>query len=141
MKLQAFCLGLITLIPAWSQPLPQIEPTAGAWKTWVISSGKDFRVPPPPDAAATRAELDWLHANVGQSDPRIAEQIRIWDAGSPGYQWLDLIANRSQANQPLTPYSARVFAYLTMAMYDATVAAWDPNSPIIASAQANWTRH
>jgi membrane-associated phospholipid phosphatase len=82
-------------------------------------------VPPPPDAAATRAELDWLHANVGQSDPRIAEQIRIWDAGSPGYQWLDLIANRSQANQPLTPYSARVFAYLTMAMYDATIAAWD----------------
>ena len=25
-----------------------IEPQAGTWKTWFISSGKDFRVPPPP---------------------------------------------------------------------------------------------
>ena len=31
-----------------------VEPQAGNWKTWVITSGKDFRVPPPPDAAATR---------------------------------------------------------------------------------------
>ena len=26
----------------------QIEPNAGSWQTWVISSGRDFRVPPPP---------------------------------------------------------------------------------------------
>ena len=25
-----------------------IEPDAGDWKTWVISSGRDYRVPPPP---------------------------------------------------------------------------------------------
>ena len=31
----------------------QIEPNAGSWRTWIISSGKDFRVPPPPDASAT----------------------------------------------------------------------------------------
>src|SRR6516165_2775723 len=29
---------------------------AGTWKTWVISSGKDFRVPPPPDRGATEKE-------------------------------------------------------------------------------------
>ena len=28
-----------------------IEPNAGKWRTWVISSGKDYRVPPPPDVA------------------------------------------------------------------------------------------
>ena len=31
-----------------------IEPNAGSWRTWIISSGKDFRVASPPDAAATR---------------------------------------------------------------------------------------
>jgi hypothetical protein len=38
----------------------QIESEAGTWKTWVISSAKDFRVPPPPDASATAAELAQL---------------------------------------------------------------------------------
>ena len=28
----------------------QIEPHAGNWRTWVISSGKDYRVAPPPGA-------------------------------------------------------------------------------------------
>ena len=30
------------------QPSTAIEPTAGEWRTWVISSGKDYRVPPRP---------------------------------------------------------------------------------------------
>src|ERR1700730_5775423 len=40
----------------------QIEPKAGKWQTWVISSGKDFRVPPPPGHAATLDELDEVAA-------------------------------------------------------------------------------
>ena len=28
----------------------QTEPQAGEWKTWVIPSGKAYRLPPPPDA-------------------------------------------------------------------------------------------
>ena len=38
----------------------QIEPNAGKWRTWVISSGKDYRVPPPPGRSETRAELRLL---------------------------------------------------------------------------------
>ena len=34
-------------LPAFGQ---SVEPKAGTWKTWIISSGKDYRVPPPPDA-------------------------------------------------------------------------------------------
>src|SRR5436305_1292397 len=30
--------------------LGQVEPEAGTWKTWIISSARDYRVPPPPDA-------------------------------------------------------------------------------------------
>ena len=26
----------------------QIEPLAGTWKTWILRSGSEFRLPPPP---------------------------------------------------------------------------------------------
>jgi membrane-associated phospholipid phosphatase len=120
-------LTLIPLIawPLWPQPATQIEPLAGTWKTWVISSGKDYRVPPPPDAATTKSELEWVRGQIAKIDTQVAEQIAFWDAGSPGYRWLDILAARSEANQPLSMYPVRPFAYLNMAMYDATIAAWD----------------
>ena len=34
-----------------------VEPDAGSWRTWVISSGEDYRVPPPPSPSETQAEL------------------------------------------------------------------------------------
>lgn len=100
----------------------QIEPNAGTWKTWVISSGKDFRVPPPPDTSAT--ELEQVRELVAKNDAQIADKITFWDAGSPGYRWIDVVNNRLLANQPI-PNAHRVYTYLTMAVYDATVAAWE----------------
>ena len=57
MKTRYLCFGAVILacaIPVFGQP---VEPKAGTWKTWIISSGKDFRVPPPPDAGTTAGEL------------------------------------------------------------------------------------
>lgn len=103
----------------------QIEPNAGAWKTFVISSGKDFRVPPPPGEGQTRNELDWLKAFAAGADPLTDQQIRFWDAGAPAYRWIDLIVKRQIAGQPLTAFPHRVFTYVSIAMHDATVAAWE----------------
>ena len=127
MKSHRLCLGLLVFLPASSQTAVQVEPNAGAWKTWAISSGKDFRVPPPPDAGATHDELLWLKdvAAKRQTDPAITSQVSFWDAGSPAYRWMDLISSRFLAGQPVTAYPHRVYAYVAMAMYDATVAAWD----------------
>lgn len=100
-----------------------IEPGAGAWKTWVISSGRDFRVPPPPDAAGSQAEIAWLKDYISQNAAQGATQIKHWDAGAPGYRWLDLMISRFIANQPL-PNPPRSMLYVSLAMYDATIAAW-----------------
>jgi hypothetical protein len=83
-------------------------------------------VPPPPDAASTRNEISWLKgvAAEAKTDARIPPQIAFWDAGAPSYRWVDLIWNRIQNGQPL-PIPHRVFTYVNMAMYDATVAAWE----------------
>jgi membrane-associated phospholipid phosphatase len=102
-----------------------VEPNAGTWKTWVISSGKDFRVPPPPDASASAAELVQVRDLMAQKDSKASEIIRFWDAGSPGYRWIELVNNRLLTGQPLPTNPHRVYTYLTMAIYDATIAAWE----------------
>src|SRR5689334_19463612 len=122
-------LGLVTLtLTAYAQNKhnePPVEPGAGQWKTWVISSGKDFRVPPPPTPSETQAELRALADLIGHNDAQTAAQIAYWDAGSPQYRWMDLISNRLLAGTATTAYPHRVYAYVSMAMYDATVAAWE----------------
>jgi membrane-associated phospholipid phosphatase len=102
-----------------------VEPNAGTWKTWVISSGKDFRVPPPPDASASAAELVQVRDLMAQKDSKASEIIRFWDAGSPGYRWIELVNNRLLTGQPLPTNPHRIYTYLTMAIYDATIAAWE----------------
>lgn len=101
------------------------KPNAGTWKTWVIASGASHGVPPPPNVPATRQELQWLRGATRDLDPEIVEQIRFWDAGPPSYRWMDLITKRQSAGQPVGAYFARTYAYVSLAIYDATVAAWN----------------
>lgn len=106
---------------AFAQSEP-IEPKAGTWKTWVITSGEDLRAQPPPDSSA--AELEQLRELVAKNDAQTAAMITFWDAGAPGYRWIELVNNRLLAGQQV-PNAHRVYAYLTMAIYDATIAAWE----------------
>jgi hypothetical protein len=83
----------------------QIEPNAGSWKTWVIPSGKDFRVPPPPDETVTTAELVQLRDILAKNDPQVLERITFWDAGSPGYRWIGVVNNRFASGEKDFPFS------------------------------------
>ena len=103
----------------------RVEPNAGSWRTWVISSGQDYRVAPPPGAAETQAELRSLAELVGRNDEEARRQIAYWDAGAPAYRWMELVNNRLLAGTPTTAYPHRVQAYVALAMYDATVATWE----------------
>lgn len=95
---------------------------AGNWKTWVADPN-NHGVPPPPGAAATRGELDWLREAAAEKDPQIVEQMRYWDSGPPAYRWMDLIVKRQSAGEPVGTYFARAYAYVSIAVYDATIAA------------------
>jgi len=122
------CAALILtcVLPLGGQSFnPLVEPNAGNWKTWAISSAKAFRAPAPPDAAASRAELGWLRLAVAEQNPDIVASISYWSSGAPSYRWMQLITNRILSGAPVTPYSHRLYTYVAMAMYDATVATWD----------------
>ena len=126
--LRLFSTVCVAILVSGSCALAQsglIEPDAGTWKTWVISSGEDFRVPPPPDASATAAESVQVRDLMAQTNAEATAKITFWDAGSPGYRWIDWVNNRFFQGQKLPPNSFRIYTYLTMAISDATIAAWE----------------
>jgi hypothetical protein len=109
-------------LDAVAQP---IEPRAGSWRTWVLASGKDVRLSPPPDSQATAAELRELKALAAQRDGRTLERIRYWDYGSPAYRWNEIMTDTGAAAFMPTAAGFRAFAMLNVALHDAMVAAWD----------------
>ena len=105
--------------------MAQVEPGAGNWKTWVIPSGNAFRLPPPPDNEITGTELEWVKDSISHRDPATLTAIHFWDAGSPGYRWMQL-AEQSVVTAGLpAPLQTRALALVAAAISDATVAAWD----------------
>jgi hypothetical protein len=102
-----------------------IDPGAGKWRTWVLTSSKDLRLSPPPDASATAAELRELKTLAGQRDARTVERIRYWDHASPSYRWNEILTDTGVAAMLPTAAGFRSFAMLNVALHDAMIAAWD----------------
>jgi membrane-associated phospholipid phosphatase len=105
--------------------LAQVEPHAGGWKTWVIPSGSAFRLPAPPDDAGTAAEIQSVKNGIGERSLAALGQIRFWDAGAPGYRWMQLTAQLAVSEGLPTPMQTRALSLVAAAIYDSTVAAWD----------------
>src|SRR5919109_540998 len=102
-----------------------VEPGAGAWRTWFLTSGADLRPPPPPDS---QGELDQVRGLLDGVDAARQDRIAFWDAGAPPYRWNELATDMSFQGVFGTTSPAiypRIQAYLNMAMHDATVAVWN----------------
>src|SRR5215472_9906540 len=121
---------LITLLLA-GVPAAQAEepgpagPQAGTWKTWVIASGAQLRVPPPPDRAATEKELDELVKLAAARDRAALDRVAYWDTGSPSYRWSEIAVAEHLKNGSNWLVAARNLSLMHIAIYDAMVAAWD----------------
>jgi len=102
-----------------------IEPQAGTWQTWVLTSGSQFRPGPPPDVANTQSELDQLRALAEQRDPVALDQIAFWDTGAPSYRWNELAVSEALKHNLNSNYGTRALALMHVALSDAMVATWD----------------
>jgi len=114
---------LLLLIAATASA--QVEPHAGQWKTWVLSSGSQMRLPAPPDSATTASDLQAVRAAVAGADANALEKIAFWDAGSPAYQWITAASNQLLTRNIGGPASTRNIALVSVAIYDSMIAAWD----------------
>ena len=105
---------------------PRLEPSAGNWKTWVLSSPGEIRVPPPPrpGSAAARSDEQRLRRAMHErtaSEERAEREFGVNPAMEP---WLEramaFVAQR--AKDP--PAASRAYGLVSVAMADATAAAW-----------------
>ena len=101
------------------------SPQAGTWATWVLESADQFPVAAPPDDAATADEIAQLIEMAAARDDAALAQIAYWNAGPPSYRW-NLLAMDSVLEQAMPGNMAyRGLSLMNVAIYDATVAAWD----------------
>jgi membrane-associated phospholipid phosphatase len=104
----------------------QVEPNAGQWQTWVLTSTDDVMPAAPPDRAATMIEIAELKALVDQRDATAEALVAYWNAGSPSYRWISMaIAEHAAAQIGPSPRLSRGMSLMNVAIYDAIVAAWD----------------
>jgi len=121
----SFLLAGFVLTASAQMAAGPIEPGAGGWRPWVLASGKELRLAPPPDAQATATELQELRTLAGQRDAAALERIRYWDFWSPAHRWNEMLIDTGVAQNFFGPAGLRAFAMLNVALHDALIAAWD----------------
>jgi membrane-associated phospholipid phosphatase len=126
------------ILPACSDaptgPPRDADPDAGSWRTWVLANAAEIRpvAPPAPGSAQTIAETEEILRLQAARTPESDSLVRVWD-DLPTTRWHTLVLDLSGFYWVLLPdvqlatpaRSARAFALLHVAMYDALVAAWD----------------
>lgn len=111
---------LIVTLGAAIQLQAQLEPNAGIWKTWFITSGKDYRLTAP---SSYKEEITEVISRQQNLDSAGWQQILYWNAGAPGYHWHEMMNKLWMYDTSYNGVLANLL--LGTAIYDATVAAWD----------------
>jgi hypothetical protein len=119
--------GTVPTEPGKWRGVNPADPTAGSWKTWVLTSGAQLRPAAPPsyDSAQEAAELAELKNFPRNFDTNFA--AFFWQSAGAFKLYGDML------NQKLFEYhldsnpprAARAHALMSVANYDATVACWD----------------
>jgi hypothetical protein len=102
------------------------EPGAGAWTPWVLHSGADVRVAPPPlagSAAQLRDERS-LAVAVRRRTRAQARAARAQDADAAVEPWMSRALAYVSERVKNPPRASRAYALVSVAMHDAVIAAW-----------------
>lgn len=102
------------------QSKAQIELSAGDWKTWFITSGKDYRLSPP---SSFKEEIAQVISVQKKMDAKALQQVIYWNAGDPGYRWQKMLDKLWTVDT--SRYAILANMLLGTATYDAIVAAWN----------------
>ena len=112
------------LAPSLADTGAAVEPMAGTWQGFTISSGSEVRAPPPPDAAASAKEIGQLKEFAKRRDTATLDLIAYWDTGAPPYRWNEIAISEALRNNLIVNSAVRMLALLHVAIHDATIATW-----------------
>ena len=125
--------GTLPTGPMYWRPTPPrnvetpFDPTAPAWRTWVIPSADAFRPPPPPEWGSPQfvADLDELRQLSTSRTIAQADSARFWASESPSSRWEVFMQEEIERRKLSAMRAARALALASIATYDAMVACWD----------------
>jgi hypothetical protein len=102
------------------------EPTAGAWKTWVLKSGSEIEVPAPPGKDSAKAKLDEKAVKDAADSRTDATKavVEKWSGPLPSKPWTETAFDFTAKGPKNPPLSTRNYALLHVAMADAVVSAY-----------------
>ena len=108
-----------------TEPSASASAKAGGWKTWVLGSGAEVKVPPPPKAGSAAAERDEreLKAAVGGRTEKQVAAARSYTSAPAVEPWIEQNIQLVASLPKDVPASSRAYSNTTVAMYDAVVAA------------------
>ncbi len=96
------------------------------WKTFVLTSGHQFRpLPPSRDNSTSHDQLDEVIARQRHMAPEWKDRIAYWDGKLITHHWTELLLQKSMQNNLSPVRVSRALALLQVAMYDAIVACWE----------------
>src|SRR5204862_7587875 len=119
----------------WAPPTgssaPPVEPCAGDWRPWVLTSGSQFRPEPPPVFGTPEFDEQVRQVTSVKRDLTADQQrwASFWAGGEgtplpPGI-WNDVMMAYLRERRPTEPQAERAMALANVAMADAATAAWD----------------
>ncbi|HET9431345.1 MAG TPA: phosphatase PAP2 family protein, partial [Chitinophagaceae bacterium] len=120
---------ILSIIFSVSGPaLSQDGADVSKWKTIVLNSSSQVKIPAPPGIAQSKSELKELKVKSRQLDNNMLHAVQYWDAGAPAYRWNE-IAYKLAGPEISTKKNGGNFwrmpmAWMNIAIYDATIAAW-----------------
>lgn len=131
----------------------KLDEKGGTWKTYILASSDEVAVAEPKAAGSAeyQAEIAKLKTTISTITPENKKAVAYWGAGAV-YRWNEIArelaarynlppASNAEGKYPLPdatkpladpkfpfanpPYVSRAIAYLSVAQYDALVAAWN----------------
>ncbi len=95
------------------------------WRTWVLVSRDQYRLPPPPTASATAVEAGELDALAATRTPALLARVAWWNAAAPSYRWSQIALEEMLRSGLNANVASRHLALLHTTLADAMVATWD----------------
>jgi membrane-associated phospholipid phosphatase len=118
--------GCLTVTKNAGSAVGVAEPTGGSWMTFVLNSSAAIRSPPPPSSKSAQynQDLNELKALQQNRTAAVNDSIAYWNSGSV-VRWNEIARSLVVKSNTPSPVDSRVYALLSVAQYDALVAAWN----------------